>query len=76
MVQRMVVTIIKRKKEKKIAAERMESNRLLIPPVELLNRGGWPLSGEDCFFGSAKYCFSVMRSLEIIFAAKFPDVVL
>ena len=75
MVQRMVVTIIIIIIIIKIAAERMESNRLLIPPAELLNRGGWPPRGEDCF-GSAEYCFSVMRSLEIIFAAKCPDVVL
>ena len=66
----MVVTIIK-----KITAEMMEWNRLLIPPAKLLNRGGWPPRRGGLFW-SAEYRFSVMRSLEIIFAAKCPDAVL
>ena len=53
-----------------------ESNRLLIPPAELLNRGGQPLRRGRIVFWSAEYRFSVMRSLEIIVAAKCPDVVL
>ena len=40
----MVVTIIK-----KITAEMMGGNRLLIPPAKLLNRGGWPLEGGGLF---------------------------
>ena len=36
--------------KKKITAEMMESNRLLIPHAKLLNRGGWPRRrGADCF---------------------------
>ena len=56
MVQRMVVTII----IKKIAAGMMESNRLLIPPAELLNRGGWPLRGGGIVFLGAQSIVSLL----------------
>ena len=54
----------------------MESNRLLIPPAELLNRGGWPSRRGRIVFLERRVSFLCYEKIRDHFAMKCPDAVL